>query len=115
MRNFKRNMQSQMKREKDFDELCVEATGPRDRPLTLPKEVDDLFQQMVFSLRMSGSPISADIVVAAAKGIVVHKNISLLKEYSGSVALMKSWAKSFLNRLSYIKQKGTHTARKIPA
>ena len=83
-------MQTQLKRGKYLDELCVEATGPHGHPLTLPKEVDDLVQQVAFSLLMSGSPISVNIAFAAAKGIVMHKNISLLKEYGGSVALTKS-------------------------
>ena len=66
-------------------------------------------------LRSSGSPIRSSIVIAVARGIVNHKkNPSLLKEHGGQVELSKSWAKSFLDRLGYVKRKGTKTARKIP-
>ena len=40
--------------------------------------------------------------------------MSLLKEHGRHIDLNKSWAKSFLTRLDYVKRKGTRTARKIP-
>ena len=63
---------------------------------------------------MCGSPVSSSIVLAAAKGIVIHKNQSVLKEFDGSVELIKSWAFSFLHRCGYVKRKSTRTSRKIP-
>ena len=77
-------------------------------------EIDDLTKKLVRSLRSAGSPISTDVVLASAKGIVAHKNVSLLKEHGGHIDLDKSWAKSFLTRLGYVKRKVTCTARKIP-
>ena len=61
------------------------------------------------------SPVSSSIVVAAAKGIVIHKDMSLLKEYGWTVELTKSWDFSFLSRHDYVKRKRTQTSRKIPA
>ena len=113
VRNFKRNLKEQMERGKEYDEIRVKSSGPRWRPLLLPVEIDDLTKKLVCSLRSAGSTISTDIVLASAKGIVAHQNVSLLKEHGGHIDLDKSWAKSFLTRLGYVKRKGTRTACKI--
>ena len=73
VRNFKRHLKEQMKRGKEYDEIRVESSGPRRCPLLLPVEIDDLTKKLVRSLRSDGSPISTDIVLASAKGIVAHK------------------------------------------
>ena len=46
------------------------------------------------------------IVIAAERGIVIHQDRPILKEYVGPVELKKSWAFSFLRRLGYVKCKG---------
>lgn len=56
----------------------------------------------------------SSILLAAARGIVIHRDQSLLKEYGGTVELKKSWAFSFLARHGYVKRKSTRTARKVP-
>ena len=53
-------------------------------------------------------------MIAAAKGIIAHKNPGLLKDYGGSVELGKKWAESFLLRRGYVKRKATKAARKLP-
>ena len=51
--------------------------------------------------------------MAAAIGIVESKNQSLLKEYGGQIAIEKTWAKSLLIRMNFVKRKGS-TATKLP-
>ena len=58
--------------------------------------------------------VNTTIVILAAKGIIIHKNPGLLKEYGGSVELRKKWDEYFLLRRGYIKCKATKAARKLP-
>ena len=115
VRNYKRNLQAQLKEGKNMEDISVMATSSPGRPLLLPKPLDDLTKQLVFSLHVSGSPISADIILAAAEGIVRHRNPSLLQAYSGQISLTKTWARLFLARIGYVKRKGTRTARHTPS
>ncbi len=59
--------------------------------------------------------MNRSIVIAAAKGIVSHRNPSLLKEHGGPIDLGRKWAESFLFRHGYVKRKATKAARKLPA
>ena len=113
VRNFKREAQKQISGGIDIQEVRIESKK-QGRPLLLTEEIDDLTKQFIKSLRLCGSPVSSSIVLAAAKGIVIYKNKSMLKEFGGSVELTKSWAFSFLRRCGYVKRKSTCTARKIP-
>ena len=115
VRNFKRNLQAQIQQGKSLSDVWVVASGPRGRPLHLPREIDDLTKQLVTNLRSSGSPVSAAVVQAGAKGIISHKNPLLLLENGGRIEITNSWAASFLDRLGFVKRKGTRTARKVPA
>ena len=54
------------------------------------------------------------IVIAAAKGILSHKNPGLLKEHGGPICLSSTWAESFLCRIGYVKRKTTKAAHKLP-
>lgn len=52
--------------------------------------------------------------MAAAKGLVSFKDRSLLKELGGTIEIKKSWAKSIMQRMNFVKRKGTKAARKLP-
>ena len=53
--------------------------------------------------------------MATARGILKDQNSGLLAEHGGSVNITKTWAKSLLNRIGWVKRKGTKAARKVPA
>lgn len=72
--------------------------------LLLPKELDTSLQDLIRSLRLAGLPINTANVIPSAKGIVLHKNVSLLKVFGGSVSVAKTWARSFLERLAYVER-----------
>lgn len=55
------------------------------------------------------------IVIAAAKGILFHKNPGVLKEHGGPIEIGKSWSESFLRRNGFVKHKATKAACKVPA
>ena len=64
-------------------------------------------------LRQAGGLFNSTIIISAAKGIITHKNPSLLKEYRGGVELGGK-GQSFLLRRGYVKCKVTKAARKLP-
>ena len=85
---------------------------PKGRPLLLGN-LDAVVKQYVLQLRAAGGVINADVVVAAARGIVESKDRSKLVEYGGQISIEKSWAKSLLTRMNFVKRKGS-TAAKLP-
>ena len=50
--------------------------------------------------------------MAVARGIVECKSRSMLVEYGGKIAIERSWSKSLLTRMNFVKRKGS-TAAKI--
>ena len=88
-------------------------TNARGRPLLLG-QYDAEVCDYVRELRKAGSVVNKCIVIAAARGVLLYRNKSLLQEYGGSIELTRKWGESFLCRMGYTKRKGTKTARKIP-
>ena len=56
---------------------------------------------------------AAEEIVAAAEEIVAATDHRLVKQHDGSVTLTKSWAKSLLIRMGFVKRKGS-TSSKLP-
>ena len=84
-----------------MDKLGSERRGP---PLLLGNELDTQVQEYVKSLREKGGVINSAIVMAGAVGIVESYDSNLLKENGGHIECSKSWAKSVLRRLGYVKR-----------
>ena len=85
----------------------------RGRPLML-KGYDQEVALYIKSLHIAGGIVNRSIVIAAARGIVSHRNPGLLKEHGGSIDLGRKWAESFLYCHGYVKRKATKAARKLP-
>ncbi len=73
-------------------------------------ELDSLVQEYVKQLRLSGGIVSASILMAAARGIVRHRDQAMLAEYGGPMNITKSWAASLMTRMKMVKRKGTRAA-----
>ena len=43
--------------------------------------------------------------LCAVRGIVESKNRSLLQEYGGNITIDRSWAKSLLMRMNFVKRR----------
>ena len=95
----------------------IEALPPskRGRPLILGERLDQAVIQHLQAIRDEGGVINSTIVMATARGILKDQNSGLLAEHGGSVNITKTWAKSLLNRIGWVKRKGTKAARKVPA
>ena len=50
----------------------------------------------------------------AAKGVILSRNRALLQEYGGHITIEKSWARSLLTRMNFVKRKGSSAAKLPP-
>lgn len=113
VRNFKRAYLEKLRICKDPDAVTELPHGNRGRPLLIG-DFDDEVIEYIQQLRCAGGIVNRNIVIAAAKGIISHKNPSLLKEHGGSIELGRKWAESFLHRRGFVRRKATKAARKHP-
>ena len=58
-------------------------------------------------VREGGGVVYSGIAMAAAKGILMSCDRSMLAEYGGHVNITKSWAFSLLKRMKFVQRKGT--------
>ena len=84
----------------------------RGRPLLLGEELDQKVQQYLRAIRESGGAVSTAIVLGAARGIILKTNRTLLAEYGGHVVLTKDWAKTLMQRMGFVKRRGTTSKSK---
>ena len=87
---------------------------PRGRPVLLG-QLDKKVQDYVKNIRKSGGVVNRAIVIATARGIVLHHDRTRLAENGGDLELGRGWVESFLSRLGFVTRKGTRAARKRPA
>ena len=74
------------------------------RPLLLHDELDCQVQGYIKEMCSRGTAVSSSVVIAAAEGMVMNKDAHILRE-NGGIKLTKEWAKSFLDRMGYVKRK----------
>ena len=91
-------------------------TKEKGRPLMFGIEMDKAVQEynIISSLRVTGGVVNTAIVMGAAKGIASARDASKLVSHGGHIDINKSWAKSFLKRMGYVKRKASN-AGKVPA
>lgn len=63
---------------------------------------------------IAGGVVNHNIIVAAATGIVQYHNRAMLKEYGGTLSFDKPFTRSVMERMGYVKRKGTKAAKKLP-
>ena len=64
-------------------------------------------EQYLRAIRESGGAVNSAITLAAAKGITLKTNRTLLAEFGGHVVLTKDWAKTLLQRMEFVKRRAT--------
>ena len=84
------------------------------RPILLGREIDKAVQEYVEATRNAGGVVNTAIVMAAAVGIMSSRNMTVLKSHGGHVEITKSWAKSLLQRMGYVKQKCSNAGKISP-
>ena len=77
----------------------------------LLSKLDKDVQRYISTLRDTGVAIGTKITIAAAEGIVMAHNCSLLVQHGGYIELTHDWALSLLSRTGFIKRKTTTKAK----
>ena len=77
------------------------------------ESLDTDIKKYLCALRLADTPVSCSLVLAAAEGIVVSKDRTLLIENGGHVALTRGWALSLLMRMDYVKRKASTKTGKL--
>lgn len=57
------------------------------------------------SLRAASGVVNTLVVMGAAKGIMSYRDISKLSSHGGHIEITKTWAKSLLQRMGFVKRK----------
>ena len=85
--------------------MTVLPTMKRGRQVLLGKDLDEKVQLYIKKSREGGGVISACTTVAAAHGIVLKVNQSLLAEFGGPVLLSNSRARSLMKQMNLSKER----------
>ena len=75
-----------------------------------PKALDQKVQKYIHNLRAAGTPVNRSIVIAAARGVVLHDSPSLLPENSGNIDLGRKWAESIMTLRHHLFYIATNSA-----
>ena len=85
----------------------------RGRHLLLGEKLDQHVQLYLRRVREAGGVVTAAIVKAAAKGIIMSEDKYKLVEYGGYINLTLTWAQSLLTRMNFVKRKSTTAKSKF--
>ena len=78
----------------------------------LGNDLDHKVQVYLKKLREEGEAGSAQIVMAAARGILLRCNCSVLEEFGRPIQLNRYWAHSLLKRMPFVQQEATTSKSK---
>ena len=98
----------------DITVIVKKKTG---RPKLLPKNLMKKVIETVTNLRLRGAPVSAAVIRAVARGVIIANDRSLLLENGGCIDLSTDWSLQVLYRFEKLSQKMTSrraTTAKIP-
>ena len=76
----------------------------RGRPLLLGDYLDGQLQAYVTEIRQMGLDVNTSVLIAAAKGLVLHHDSNWLRENGGYLELSNHWAKGRLRKLGFSKR-----------
>ena len=85
----------------------------RGRPLLLGNKIDDQLQLYLRKVREQGGIITASVVVAAARGLLMSLDHTMVLEHGGHVNLTRQWAYHFLGRMKFVRRKATTSKSKF--
>ena len=104
------------KRRADSSDDEVKELPPkkRGRPVLLGECIDKQVQLYLKKIRNQGGVVTASVVVAAARGILMSTDRSKLIEFGGHIDLSRRWAYHLLGRMEFVRRKAT-TSKSRPA
>lgn len=77
----------------------------------LGKALDATVQEYITALRGAAGVVNTSICMAAAEGIVITHDQSLLTKHGGHILITKAWARSILTRMGYVKRKCSNAGK----
>ena len=72
-------------------------------------------QEYIKSLHSSGDAVNTCIVMAAAEAIISTRHPGYLQEQGGFFVVTKTWAKSLLIQINFVKRKVSNAGKMLPA
>ena len=88
------------------DEVSTLPPRKRGRPCLLG-DVENQLKLYLSKIRDQGGVITASVVVAAVRGILMCCSPSQLVEFGGHITLSKTWAYHLLERMKFVRRKAT--------
>ena len=74
------------------------------RPPLLESTLDNQVKEYITAVRARAGMVNTAIILAATEGIVSATDQSLYQQHRGTLVLTKSWAKSLLIRMGFVKR-----------
>ena len=106
------SLKKKRKADSDDEEVTVLPPKKRGRPFLLGEHVDKQLQLYLKKIRDQGGVITASVVVAAARGILLSSDSSKLVEFGGHIDLSRQWAYHLLDRMKFVRRKATTSKSK---
>jgi hypothetical protein len=79
----------------------------RGRPLLVGEALDTQVQDYLLFLRRKGAVVKTSIAMGCAEGIVASFDANMLAHNGGHIAITKTWAKSLMQRMGFVKRRAT--------
>ena len=106
------SLKKKRKADSDDEEVTVLPPKKRGRPFLLGEHVDKQLQLYLKKIRDQGEVITASVVVAAARGILLSSDRSKLVKFGGHIDLSRQWAYHLLDRMKFVRRKATTSKSK---
>ena len=103
---YKAELTRKRKQQEEGDVISL-PVKKRGRQLLLGDDLDAKVRLYLKRVRGGGGVVSARIVIAAARGILLSCDKSRLVEYGGPIELNRAWAYSLLRRMDFVKRKAS--------
>ena len=97
------------RKSKEGEDAVVEklVEKKQGRPFLLGEELDKQVQAYLSDFRKGAMVVNTTIAIGCAQGLVKHYDCNLLECNGGPIVLTKSWAKSLLQRMGFVKQRAS--------
>ena len=103
------------KRKLDIEDVDKLPVAKRGRKVMLGEAMDKEVFSLLVELRNSGAVVNSAITKAVARGYLLAKDRSLLREFGGHIELTKDWAISLLRRNNFVKRRGSAAIKVKPS
>ena len=109
----KYQMEILQKRKAGETDLSMKRLPSKKRgwPLLLGEQLDVEVKSYISAVWAGGGVVTSAIVMPAATTIVRRHGRNLLAENGSSIMLTKTWAKSLVHRMGYVKRRGSSTSK----